>query len=192
MWKIFLDLDDTIFDFQLPLLKFWGAEIRHESEYPDGFYWDVRGAINYIRQHRYGIAPIRYTSQFWDLLPAQWWRDLQPYPGALDFVEWLETRPFLICIATACVTPGSACAKYDLIRKWLPEYEQYTFVGNSKYLLASTNSILVDDSDANCEAFEEAGGHSILVPRPWNKGYDRNTDVPVFEFVKDRIRQITT
>lgn len=190
MATIFLDLDGTLFDFQLPLLEFWGAKINHECEYPDGFYWDIYGAINFIRQTRYGVAPIRYTSQFWDLLPEQWWRDLKPHPGALDFVYWLESKPVKIGIATACVTPVSAAAKYDLIRKWLPEYEQQLFIGNSKYLLAGPDRILVDDSDKNCEEFVAAGGNAILVPRPWNKGYDRNASQSVYEFVKDNIDKL--
>ncbi len=41
-----------------------------------------------------------------------------------------------------------------------------------KSFAASPWSVLIDDSDKNCQEFIEAGGNAIVVPRPWNSLHD--------------------
>ena len=63
--------------------------------------------------------------------------------------------------------------------KWvvreLPEYAQRYLVGPAKAFCASSDTVLIDDADFNVEAFGEAGGRTILVPRPWNSLYAADT-----------------
>lgn len=170
-WKLFLDLDGVVVNLQLPLMELWGAKIDSEDEYPAGFHWDIQGAINFVRQCR-GLDVLPHTAaQFWNTMSREWWSRLLPYPEAIDFVRWLESGPFDICLATATVNSESAAAKVDWIHQWLPEYDQKSFIGYPKHLLAGPDSILIDDRDKNCDEFIRAGGRAILVPRAWNKGY---------------------
>jgi hypothetical protein len=43
------------------------------------------------------------------------------------------------------------------------------FTGKPKEMCAGPNAVLIDDSDKNCELFEEEGGFSVLYPRSYNK-----------------------
>lgn len=38
----------------------------------------------------------------------------------------------------------------------------------TKAMMAGPRKVLIDDSQRNVEAFTEAGGQAVLVPRPWN------------------------
>jgi hypothetical protein len=45
-----------------------------------------------------------------------------------------------------------------------------------KRLLARTDRLLIDDSDANCTQFREKGGWAVLVPRVWNSLHEEATE----------------
>ena len=47
-------------------------------------------------------------------------------------------------------------------------------IGPSKHLCAKPGVLLIDDSDKNVAAFQEQGGSSLLVPRPWNSLHGRD------------------
>jgi hypothetical protein len=53
-----------------------------------------------------------------------------------------------------------------------PRFRRY-MLGSHKHLMAKPGVVLIDDSDAKCEKFIEAGGGAILFPQPWNSNYDQ-------------------
>jgi hypothetical protein len=154
-WKVFLDLDGVLVDAQLPLMALWDARIGSEDEYPTGFYWDIQGAINFVRQSR-GLSALPHTpNQFWSTMSRDWWYHLPLYPTAINFVRWLETGPFDICLATASVNSDSAAAKVDYIHRLLPEYDRKSFVGYPKHMLAGPDCILIDDRDKTVKSLRQ-------------------------------------
>jgi 5'(3')-deoxyribonucleotidase len=171
---LLLDLDGVLVDMVVPLMQWWGVRIESEDQYPQQFGWDVQGAIAYClnRQGRMreGID-IRDLSKevFWHRTPRSFWRDLQPYPTAINFVKFLEGGPFDIYILTAHANPDCAAAKLDWIDEHLPKYRDRVLLGRPKHLAANEHSILIDDSPKNCEDFTRAGGTAIMCPRPWNE-----------------------
>lgn len=162
--KIFLDLDGVVTDFVTDAMRYNGVE---DFIYPVECGWDVVMACNRLRDKK-GL-PLLKTSEFWDTLDCLFfWADLKPYPGALDFVERVSKYGELYIATSPTESPLSSWGKHMWINKHLPEYSRRFFIGPQKHLLADRDSVLIDDSDSNCKKFEEAGGTSILVPRPWN------------------------
>jgi 5'(3')-deoxyribonucleotidase len=170
---LLLDLDGVLVDMVVPLMRWWGVSIESEEEYPQQFGWDVQGAIAYClnRQGRMSMAlDIRNMSKevFWRKPPRSFWRELQPYPTALNFVKFLENGPFDIYILTAHASADCGAAKLDWIDEHLPEYHDRVLLGRPKHVTATPQSILIDDCTKNCEDFARAGGRAIQCPRPWN------------------------
>ena len=50
------------------------------------------------------------------------------------------------------------------------------FTGAKKFI-AGPGRWLIDDKDANVEAFRAAGGQAITVPRPWNSEHGKSHQV---------------
>jgi FMN phosphatase YigB (HAD superfamily) len=175
-WNICLDLDGVIIDLVVPLMRWWGVDIREDEEYPQEYKWDVKGAIvEMLRQQDYPAAATEIeemkSAKFWNATPKSFWADLQPYDEALNFIDWLEEMPVNLYFATAHTNGMCAGAKFDWLEEHVPGYWNRTMVGHPKHLLAGPRTILIDDRDKNCEDFRAAGGQAILCPRPWNEGY---------------------
>jgi len=43
--------------------------------------------------------------------------------------------------------------------------------GSEKWLMAGLDRLLIDDADHNIDKFVQYGGHTLLVPRPWNHAH---------------------
>jgi 5'(3')-deoxyribonucleotidase len=171
---LLLDLDGVLIDMVVPLMRWWGVCIGSEEQYPQQFGWDVQGAIAHLLNQRgrmrRAIALRNMPKEvFWHAPPRSFWRELQPYPMALDFVKFLESGPFDIYILTAHANADCAAAKLDWIDEHLPRYWNRVLLGHPKHVTATPQSILIDDCTKNCEEFTAAGGTAILCPRPWNK-----------------------
>jgi len=55
-----------------------------------------------------------------------------------------------------------------------------------KHLLARKGAVLIDDSDANVDAFNRGGGRGILFPQVWNSKYRLAGQDPV-EYVLNEV-----
>ena len=174
---LLLDLDGVLVNMVAPLMWWWGVSIRMEEQYPQQFGWDVQAAIVHLHEQQKQIIKANNvrdmtTEDFWHALPRCFWRELQPYPTAQDFVEFLETGPFDIYFMTAHANADCAAAKLEWIEEHFPKYRDRVLVGHPKHLAANSHSILIDDSEKNCEDFTQAGGTAIMCPRPWNKRWN--------------------
>ena len=58
--------------------------------------------------------------------------------------------------------------KLEWIKKNCPRYISHFLFGPARKALAHREAFLIDDRDKNTIEFEENGGNSILIPRPWN------------------------
>ncbi len=110
------------------------------------------------------------TEEFWAKCSGyEFWRDLDPYPWAHDFLGYIKSShdEFVICTAPSN-DPSCVAAKID----WLAEHFKIKisdiFVGQKKYLLAGPGRHLIDDNIHNCRAFVEAGGQASIFRQPWN------------------------
>jgi len=128
--------------------------------------------------------------EFWPSIKfSAFWENLRFYPGAIQFIEQLEKLDTVIL----CTSPAIGCAGYrqNWIQYNLPDFFKsgnYIITSN-KWLCAKKGTVLIDDSDSNCDKFYELGnGYSIIYPQPWNRGRHINSDK--HELVLKSVREL--
>lgn len=172
MRKIFLDLDGVIVNMHPNAFAMAGVTLEKESDYPEGFGWDIVGAVNKFRRDQLQAHPLS-ANGFWDRLNFGFWRNLPPYEDSFKLVDTLEYYGEVYFASSPTLDHGCAGAKLAWVREHFPEYRKKTHIGTGKDVFAAIpGAILIDDRDRNCDDFVAAGGQAILVPRPWNnEGY---------------------
>jgi len=173
--KIFLDLDDVLNDFTLSALEHVGCKVG-----PRDFHlYDPEWGFDIVRAANSLLFPTKFRFSaytFWQMLDRTFWETVPMSKEAdwlLNVCEALVGRKN-VCILTAPTLETyvpSAKAKwiYDNLPTWL--HKQF-LIGPCKYMCASSEALLIDDSDANVQAFRRAGGKALLYPRPWNSLHD--------------------
>lgn len=165
MTTIFLDLDGVLVDFVGPALA-----LHRKAIPPRDVRWNFPDQVG-IPQEAFW-KPLGFD--FWANLP--WTREGR---ALLEAVEDIDA-PFGY-LTSPCQTEGCAEGKRAWARKHLPCRGAKVFIGSAKHLLAHPGALLVDDHDANVEAFRAAGGKAILVPRPWNTRREETDDAGGFD-----------
>jgi hypothetical protein len=151
--RIYLDLDGVIVAFAEGVIKWYDLNCTTE---------DITG---------WGVI-FKYfpgsEAAFWEGLTTKFWLELKFTREANQILTLL--KPIKPCILTSPPHNGAG-GKQQWIRKNLPDYfkDGRYLIGPAKQYLAHNNALLIDDSDENIDKFENAGGHAILVPRPWNR-----------------------
>jgi len=122
---------------------------------------------------------------FWKALATEsFWANLDWMPDGKELLAVAEDYfgKENICLLTSGEVDGSADGKRTWVKKYMPDYSKRLMVGTAKKFCAHRGSVLIDDADHNINAFVEAGGHGILVPRIWNSGHeDRHRSVDMVE-----------
>lgn len=113
-----------------------------------------------------------------------------------DFAEATGAKIFF------CTSPSQDPDAYTAKARWVKRYYNDLYIKgrliitSHKYLLANPDTVLIDDSDKNCEAFMQAGGHVVLVPRPWNSMWEaaeqHAKDDGMKTSIADALKQILT
>jgi len=170
--RIFLDLDDVCNTLAPFVLHSVGCDIG-PSDY-----------VRYPREHGFNISEAanamlgesRYTpASFWAAMPRSVWVKV---PES-DFFLWLleacakAVGRENVCIATSPTKcPESLAGKLEWIHDHFPKWmhRQYAITPR-KHLFARSDSLLIDDYSENVNRFEAHGGHTVLVPRPWNDNW---------------------
>ena len=184
--KCFLDIDGVLVDFLGGACEFHKIPYSY-NEYPFAYgEWDV------LPPPTLSLS----TREFWDVLDADFWANLDWMPDGKDMLALAESvfGEENICLLT-CPTLSSACVagKIDWIQKNLPKYSRRYLIGPPKHFCAHDNSVLIDDRDRNVEEFVDAGGYGILLPRPWNSLYHlRKSSWRVLEDELDKLRYEST
>jgi 5'(3')-deoxyribonucleotidase len=171
--KIYVDLDGVVVNFVIPAMQHYGVDISHESQYPDGFGWNVLGATNLLRTRQ--NLPELSATDFWDGLNYGFWYCLSCYPGAKEFLNELDKMGDVFFATSPTLSSACVAAKYDWVKTHFRDRLRKLYIGADKTAYAKPGSILIDDRDRNVDNFIEAGGKAVLFPRPWNiLGYDYN------------------
>lgn len=161
--RILLDMDGVIADFI-------GAAISlHKPKDSTVVNWDFF--------EQWGLT----ASDFWTPMGYDFWLNIPKTIEAIRIVQMCEVAvgPKNVCLLTApCKTKGCRDGKADWIDRHFPRYNDRHLIGAAKNFCSSPNSLLIDDSDKNCEEFVGAGGQVCLYPQPWNKARD-NTHIAV-------------
>lgn len=111
------------------------------------------------------------NQQMWDIINPggwAWWYSLKTYAWAMDLYKSLKEIDDVMILTNPSWSPDACKGKL----RWLQDrfggqFEDYIFT-SKKHLLATPDSLLIDDSPSNCRKFKEKGGMSMLFPQPWN------------------------
>lgn len=152
---IFLDMDGVLADLVRGVLGFYG---RSDLRVADVTSWDLAEFLK--------IDPFH----FWRQLGFKFWENLSQTDECRELIDRVIGVYGIdrVCILTsACRTWGCLEGKRDWARRnaGLPVF---MVEGSRHKALLARSGVLVDDSDTNCEDWDNAGGRSVLVPRPWN------------------------
>lgn len=153
--KVFLDLDGVLVDFRRGICE---AFNRNDPSTNWTFWENWEGITS-------GMVNAKCNNYFWKYL--NWTHDGQE-------IEQAVRNKFkdIYLLTTPMPNPGSGTGKLEWIKQYMPWiYDRVIFssVGVSKSLFAKPDTLLIDDKDKNIAEFIAAGGHGILVPRPWNE-----------------------
>lgn len=156
--ELLLDMDGLLTDFQREMLR---RHQPHNLKY-ENVTWNFWAQMGKTKE------------QFWKVADEEFWKTLEWCPegeALLRSLERIVGRKNICLLSSPGV--GSMDGKEYWINKNIPEYNSQFFFGREKWRVARADTLLVDDSDQNCIEFTNAGGKSILVPRPWNLFKDK-------------------
>lgn len=155
---VFFDLDGVLADFVS------GAFAAHGKALPiEDVTWGFPEQL--------GFAGVN-DPKFWEPLGHDFWANLGRYEDGFTLLraaEQLIGPDRIGLLSSPCDTAGCADGKRAWVAEHLPAYRRRLFLGSAKELFAGPGKVLVDDHDANCEAFAAAGGRVVTPPRPWNR-----------------------
>ncbi len=156
--KLFIDMDGVFVDFIGGALKWFCSDKTIEKDWPKGVWGDDK-----VFQHMFGVG----MKEFWESLNERFWYNLDYTEDGKDFLKYV--KQFEPCVLTSPAWTG-ATGKQHWLKKNEPDifHDRRYLIGPAKSWCASSMAVLIDDSEANCKAFTEAGGTAILFPRPWN------------------------
>lgn len=165
---IFLDMDGVIVDFVGGLCAYYALPYPYDDSSAAGEYdcFSLLGLGN--------GAKMRVMNN------EHFWRNLQYMPdGKAIFKLVSESSASLVLLTDTGGYVYSASGKAGWVERHMPDVPMYmvftsvlSSVGQdtakAKARFAAPDALLIDDSDKNVEAWQQAGGCAILVPRPWN------------------------
>jgi len=157
-FRVFLDMDGVLADFCSAAFKLHGRENPYHSAHNLGE-WDCIAML--------GMTP----EDFYAPMEHEFWANMDKTELADDLV--LAVQGFVgvdnICLLTTPhKNPGSISGKKEWIHKHFPQFDHRVLFGSPKHFCAHEDSLLIDDNEENVEIFSDHGGHTLLVPRPWN------------------------
>lgn len=165
----FLDIDGVLADFVQGVARLFGVSYQSLLNQESWAIYKALGASE---------------DEMWNRIEAAgptFWEMLEPYPWLVDLVRAVEER-FGFQNVYLLTSPGPSVhapsGKVKWVRTHLPsELHTRVIISMHKTLIARNGYLLIDDNDANCDAWRNAGGLSILFPQPWNRmravGHDR-------------------
>lgn len=174
--SLYLDMDEVLVDFVSPFLRVLNVP---RFTWPVGVY-DISKAT--------GLPSGDVLAAMRDL-PSTWW-------ASLSTTAWMESLVALsvwfddvvVLTSPRPYTAEADAGKRAWMNKWLPDVacivcpdtmEKSQFSGPGKWL--------IDDSDANIEAWSKHGGEGVLFPRPWNRLHQFAGDP--MQFVTERVME---
>lgn len=169
--RVYVDIDNTLNMLAMYILKDFGFKVSLESffEYPEECGYDIVAAVN----EKTGRDAYHDNEFFWSkvdsgscFFAAPQSPEAQMIMGTAELMVGSEN----VYLCTIPTTSQSAWQKMDWVASVYPAYKKRLIITHDKSLFANSESLLIDDSQENIEAFIEAGGHAVLVPRPWNGG----------------------
>jgi 5'(3')-deoxyribonucleotidase len=177
--RIFLDIDGVLANWVRGVCDMHGLDVGHVlRDWPADTY-DICDAT--------GLDP----AEMWErihLLGTGFWANLRLYPWASSLVALLEPIAPVTLLSSPSRHHSSSGGKHAWIQSYMPSFERRFLLGADKAACARPGAVLIDDSDANCRAFEAAGGHAIVFPQPWNSARE-HYGPGIVDHIRNRLAQ---
>lgn len=175
---VYIDLDGVLSDFVTGIHKAMGVEYDiHNWPYPRE--WDFFSHAPFS----FAQANAKCTSKFWAELP--WMED---GPDILGVIQRYALPTDCAILTRPMDHLGSYTGKARWVNKHVPDFSKRlipTWI--DKHELAHPKAVLIDDRPESIAEFREAGGHGILVPRPWNEGHSRFERDMTVTYIEQRL-----
>lgn len=160
--KAFLDMDGVLANFNKGIHQAHGREDVYNKTSSLGVF-DI--------ETLWGITP----EEFW--IPHNYqgfWLGLEKMPEADGIMKaavatFGEENVAILTFPSESI--WSVSEKREWIKKNYPTFSKRMIFGSAKEFMASSERVLIDDRDKNIEDFQNAGGHTVIVPRAWNSEY---------------------
>ncbi len=101
-------------------------------------------------------------------MSSDFWINLEPLPSGLQAFKTLKSEGNTTLICTCPFDASCISQKITWCEHYLDIGLDDITVMRRKELMAAPRRILIDDKIDNCNAFDAAGGTSILVNQPWS------------------------
>lgn len=145
-----VDMDGVLADFVGGICKVHGVENPYKDPKNAGV-WDIWTLL--------GMS----VKEFWKPCEYDFWMNLEP---TREFSAYSMAG---IVITSPSQNHGCVEGKVAWLKKYMPCLKREDIIfASGKHHLARPGWQLIDDNDKNINAWREAGGQGILVPRPWN------------------------
>jgi hypothetical protein len=181
--RILLDLDGVIASFHQTVLVHAGVPEIYER-WPKGVYMIqdvIPHATLFSLWGNSPAPPLNPRVQAHFPLPTDLFRKLPLMPDAGHIIDTVQSFDPNFRICTSCPTqflPIDLRSRWSHVAGdktyWVQNHFGHEFhrlhISDYKEDLANPETVLIDDSEHVLSKFREAGGHTILVPRPWNNG----------------------
>lgn len=159
-----LDLDGCIVNWMQ------GALDVHDIRVPVEEFYEPHKGKPYIQDILQMPA-----AAFWKPMNEEFWAKLEWMPDGEEIVRMCEER-FGRENITIGTSPSYNYGCWDGKRRWIEKHmhryyhkTEAQMFGPRKWMMANSETILVDDFDSNIQKFEATrGGHVCPVPRLWN------------------------
>jgi 5'(3')-deoxyribonucleotidase len=174
--RILLDLDDVLNCYTMPMLKHVGCDVdpMDLSAYPVEAGYDIAKACNILH-------PTKHWTEkgFFNAITLDAWMKIPVSPichWLLDACHQRVGAANVSIITSSTMVPMHLAYKLEWMYRNLPSTLCRQWVMTPmKEICANPHTLLIDDCEANCDAFNAEGGTCCLVPKPWN--YLRDVDV---------------
>lgn len=165
--RVLVDLDCTIVDMLEPLISTYNERFEDFLKMEDVKGWDLE---------KYA----KHGDKIFDVMAEEhFFRDLQPYEGAVEGVQTLIDAGLDVCIVTAVDYrfPLACKGKAEWMQKHLPFIHKRRYVtAGDKWLIQA--DALIDDAPRNAIAYREHHPNAKIV----GIEFPHNVDSPGFDF----------
>lgn len=165
--KLFLDMDGVLADFVGSISK----AHNKPSPYTDPSTIGISLGLFDIEK----IWGITIKQLFEPSNNYDFWHKMDKTPEADELVKaaFKAVGSDNVAILTApSISEWCVPGKRAWVRRHYPELVNKIIYGSAKEFLSGPDKILIDDRDKNIDAFNQAGGRGILIPRLWNKDHE--------------------
>ena len=182
MITIFLDMDGLLVDIVSAVAGLYGMTAEKVYlRWEPGFY-EIAEGVSHFNIPKEEIWP-KVAAQ-----PAEFWGDMKPYPWAKELYEECQKIAPTYFLTAPIRCPACLAGKLQWIYRFAGEGSTNYIMTKHKHFCAAPGRVLVDDSEKNCFAFDQAGGHSILFPARWNRLHPIANDPRKIEKILKEIR----